>query len=193
MAGNKIISGWLVRTLKADDLPFILGDQQCFGIILIYQNLIVCIGYLNSNSLKGAVPHRKEILGRISMVILATPYPWDEIRVRLAQSSNVNKQSSLNIDPSGIDDVLAIPSTSFGRAWVDVEQIVTLFGLIFGDIMEDGSTQMLAKVLQRGTRHLDIEVPIPVQGWGVSRDNWCKLDFLGLVPTKGASAARQSK
>ena len=56
----------------------------------------------------------------ITMIILANDDIWSRLRVRLAQTSDVDKRASLGIDPPRIDHVHRLASQSLRVVRVDI-------------------------------------------------------------------------
>ena len=96
------------------------------------------------------------------MVILATPHPGLIIRMRLAETGDINVESVPDIDPSRINNVVAVPSFTFVTRGIDIQQVRPLHvGIIGRSIVVHCAIVVFAHVCKGGTGYLGINVPVP--------------------------------
>lgn len=69
------------------------------------------------------------------VIILATPYSWLRVWVRLAQARDIDEQTITNIYPPRINDVHAVSSISFDAVWIYVEKVLALLFVVVGSVL----------------------------------------------------------
>lgn len=64
------------------------------------------------------------------MKVLAAPNARLDVRMRLAQTGDVDEQAVPDVDPACVDDVEAVASFALGRGRVDVEEVISRYGVV---------------------------------------------------------------
>lgn len=142
-------------------IPLILGHHECLHVVLLRQDPIIGIRDFGRYALEDAVAHRVQILRRISMIVLAAPNAWLNVRMSLAQTGDVDVQSVPHVDPACVDDVETIASFTLRRERVDVKKIVSFNVVLLVGVVVRRTVHVFGEVLERSTGHLSVEVPVP--------------------------------
>jgi len=96
--------------------------------------------------------------------ILTTPDARLCRRVRLTQARDVDEQAIPDVDPAGIDHILAVPTHALDVVRVHVEEVLALdLGAVIGHkgVVVHGHVEVLAQPGQSPARDLDVEIPVP--------------------------------
>ena len=123
------------------------------------------IGDASLDTFKGGHAHRPEILGFVAVLVLAAP-DTGSVVLALADAGDVNEHTVAHVDPSGVDDVLAITLGLVDVVRVDIKEIalgdvvVVAVGVIGLELVL-GAVHVLAKPLHGIVGNLDVEVIIP--------------------------------
>lgn len=152
-------------------LPFELRpDQRRVGVFLC-QNRVISIGDSSYYALIDRFSHGIQVRDLVPMQVLATQDTRKDVRMRLAETGDIDVQAVSNIDPPGVDYVEAIAPDPFRVMWVHVEKICSVHVLVFKrgpgcGIRVERVVHMCGKVFQGGVGYLSVNVPIPGEHLG---------------------------
>lgn len=121
-----MVSSSLSRELQWDIIPHKVRIHERRLVILIREYLVIRIRHLRNHALEHRLAHRIQLRGMVSVVILAAPYPREDVWLCFAEPSNVNEKPVPYINPPRIDDVHAIAAYALDHPGVDVKQVLAL-------------------------------------------------------------------
>lgn len=95
------------------------------------------------------------------MIILTAPNAGLNVRVCLAQTGDVDEQAVPDVDPACVDDVEAVASFALGSRRVDVEEVISLDGVVVVGVVVHRPVHVFGQVFESSTGDLGVEVPVP--------------------------------
>jgi len=96
--------------------------------------------------------------------ILAAQNPWSGwMCVILAYCRDINKQATIRIHPTRINDVQLIALIPNLVEWINLEHIIAALGYPRCSIMEDGHVVVAREEVHRFFSHLHVDVGVPRQ------------------------------
>ncbi len=104
-------------------------------------------------------------MGAVAVIVLAAPDAGLALGVALGEAGDVDEHAVADVDPAGVDDVLARLARAVGVVRVDVEHVrldaLDARLLVDVAVLVHGAVQVRAQVEQRRRGHLYVQVVVP--------------------------------
>ena len=96
------------------------------------------------------------------MIILTNPYTRLVFWMSLGQAGDVDIKAVGSIDPTGVDNVVAVPALALNACGIDVEKVGSLDRRItLGNVVITGMVIPFSEVFESGARDLSVDIPVP--------------------------------